>query len=166
MQTLSGLRGAMFLLNSQVPLVTATCGPRGDPRTAGTPSCERTGPICRVPLRGREGRLVRIIKPALPSWPGLAPRRLGLFTQGHLCRFSVRARGILPSPLFMGPGGRRNPHTRAIPPFSPFSPLRHSRALGWLARSPPHGGPWSAYPEALEAGLCVTAKRTPAAQEY
>ena len=82
------------------------------PRTAGTPSCERTGPICRVP------------------WPGLAPRRLGLLTQGHLCRFSVRARGILPSPLFMGPGGRRNPHTRAIPPFSPFSPLRHSRAFG------------------------------------
>ena len=147
-QTLSGLRGAMFLLNSQVPLVTATCGPRGGPRTAGTPSCERTGLICRVP------------------WPGLAPRCLGLLTQGHLCRFSVRARRILPNPLFKGPRGRRNPHTRAIPPFSPFSPLRHSGAFGWLARSPPHGGPWSAYPEASGAGLCVTAKRTPAAQEY
>jgi len=47
--TLSGSRGPMFLLNSRVPLVTATCGPRVDPRTAGTPSPEVTGPICRVP---------------------------------------------------------------------------------------------------------------------
>ncbi len=77
------------------------------PRTAGTPSPEVTGPICRVP------------------WPGLTPRRLGLLTQGHLCRFSVRARGIVPGPLFMGPRDRPNP-----PNGGPFLPSAGSRHYG------------------------------------
>ncbi len=39
---------------------------------AGTPSPEVTGPICRVPLTT------------------ISPTRLRLFSEGHLCRFSVR----------------------------------------------------------------------------
>ena len=74
-------------------------------RAAGTPSPEVTGPICRVP------------------WPGLAPTGLGLLTQGHLCRFSVRARGIVPEPLFKGPGTR--PKGPNGPPFPPSAGSRH-----------------------------------------
>ena len=47
---------------------------------AGTPSPKVTGPICRVPLTR------------------LNPTRLRLFSEGHLCRFSVR----ICIPLFMG----------------------------------------------------------------
>ncbi len=36
----------------------------------------------------------------------VTPPRLRLLTQGHLCRFSVRSRGILPGGLFTGPGDR------------------------------------------------------------
>jgi hypothetical protein len=49
-------------------------------RQAGTPYPEVTGPICRVPLTH------------------LNPTRLRLFSEGHLCRFSVRTS----SPLFTG----------------------------------------------------------------
>jgi len=37
---LSGLRGPMFLLNSQDPLVTATCGPTGIPQNRRHPFSE------------------------------------------------------------------------------------------------------------------------------
>ena len=47
---------------------------------AGTPYPEVTGPICRVPLSH------------------LSPKRLRLFSEGHLCRFSVRTFDS----LFMG----------------------------------------------------------------
>jgi hypothetical protein len=53
---------------------------------AGTPSPEVTGPICRVPLTR------------------LNPTRLRLFSEGHLCRFSVRTC----IPLFMGSGNLSN----------------------------------------------------------
>ncbi len=49
---------------------------------AGTPSPEVTGPICRVPLTR------------------LNPTRLRLFSEGHLCRFSVRTA----SPFSWTPG--------------------------------------------------------------
>ena len=49
-------------------------------RQAGTPYPEVTGPICRVPLTH------------------LNPTRLRLFSEGHLCRFSVRTCDS----LFMG----------------------------------------------------------------
>ena len=146
--TLSGLRGPMFLLNSQAPLGTATCGPRGvSPGTAGTPSPEVTGPICRVP------------------WPGLSPRRLGLLTQGHLCRFSVRARGIVPGPLFMGPRSRRKrPYGR---PFPPSAPSHHYGSPGPSAVS--RVAPIRVPPVRLSGGVgdraCVAAP-TPAAREY
>ena len=49
---------------------------------AGTPSPEVTGLICRVPLTQ------------------FTPTRLRLFSEGHLCRFSVRT----PSPFSRAPG--------------------------------------------------------------
>ncbi len=103
--TLTGSRGPMFLLNSQVPLVTATCGPRGSPQ-------------------GRRHPFSRSYGANLPS--SLArghPSRLGLLTQEHLCRFSVRARGLVPHPLFTGPGSRTDrAQGPAIPAFGRFSP--------------------------------------------
>src|SRR3989442_5426579 len=46
--TLSGLRPPMFLVNSRLPLVTATLTP-SRARGSGTPFPEVTGLICRVP---------------------------------------------------------------------------------------------------------------------
>ena len=116
-------------------------------RTAGTPSPEVTGPICRVP------------------WPGLSPTRLGLLTQEHLCRFSVRARGIAPCPLFKGPRSQRKAPNGA--PFPASAPSHHYGTPGpspvsWVAAIQPP-------PVRLSGGVggraCVAAP-TPAAREY
>ena len=55
----------------------------------------------------------------------MSPTRLRLLTQGHQCRFSVRSPGILPSPLFTGPGARPNP-----PKGGPFLLSPGSRHYG------------------------------------
>ena len=103
--TLTGSRGPMFLLNSRVPLVTATCGPRVLPKTAGTPSTEGTGPICRVP------------------WPGLTPIRLGLLIQGTCVGSRYGRGGSFPTPFSLALGiDRTHPNGRAPPAFSRFSP--------------------------------------------
>jgi len=51
-QTLSGLRGAMFLLNSQDPLVTATCGSRLSPEPQ-APLFGGRGGLWRKTVKGR-----------------------------------------------------------------------------------------------------------------
>ena len=79
--------------------------PRVYPKTAGTPYPEVTGPICRVP------------------WPGVDPSRLGLSTQEHLRRFSVRARGLVPRPLFTGPRSRADRGNPRL--FPPSAGSRH-----------------------------------------
>ena len=97
--TLTGSRGPMFLLNSQVPLVTATCGPGGVPQDR------------RHPFSRSYGANL----PSSLAWG--YPSRLGLLTQEHLRRFSVRARGLVPRPLFTGPRSRADRgNPRLFPP--------------------------------------------------
>jgi len=89
----------MFLLNSQVPLVTATCGPGGVPQDR------------RHPFSRSYGANL----PSSLAWGH--PSRLGLLTQEHLRRFSVRARGLVPRPLFTGPRSRADRgNPRLFPP--------------------------------------------------
>ena len=114
--TLSGSRGPVFLLNSRVPLVTATCGPRGKPQ-------DHRHPFSRSYGANLPSSLARV-----------TPICLGLLTQGHLCRFSVRSRGLLPSSLFTGPRSRGNPPNGGPVPSSPGS--RHdgtprASTVGW-----------------------------------
>ena len=130
--TLSGSRGPMFLLNSRVPLVTATCGSGGMPQNR------------RHPLSRSYGANL----PSSLAW--VTPPRLGLFTQGHLCRFSVRAWGLLPCSLFTGPGSRENPPKGR--PIAPSPASRHdgtqrASALGW------DGGPTPPIPRRQEQGV-------------
>ena len=103
---LSDLRPPMFLLNSRDLLVTATCPSTLKGRGAGTPSPEVTGPICRIP------------------WPGIAPRRLRLLTQGTSVssRYGRRPQHTYAS-LFTGPGTRANRHYGR--PFLPSPGSRH-----------------------------------------
>ena len=141
--TLSGLRGPMFLLNSQAPLGTATCGPRVNPRTAGTPSPEVTGPICRVP------------------WPGLPPDALGFSPRGTCVGSRYGRGGSFPDPFSRAPGlGRRaltGPHSR-------LRPVLAMTALPGLQRLA-----GATTPVGLSRGVgvraCVAAP-TPAAREY
>ena len=143
--TLTGSRGPMFLLNSQVPLVTATCGPRGGPQARRHPFSRSYG--ANLPSSLARGH----------------PSRLGLLTQEHLCRFSVRARGLVPHPLFTGPGSRAD---RALRPgYSRLRPVLAITALPGLQRlsgaeTPP------VLSRGVGGGACVAAKPTPAAREY
>ncbi len=91
------------------------------------------GPICRVPSAG------------FPP-----PTRLRLLTQGHLCRFSVRSRWIVPEGLFTGPPrDRRNPpltggHSRFHPVLAITAlPPGLIRLAGLVGRSayPPEASP-------------------------
>ncbi len=142
--TLSGSRGPVFLLNSRVPLVTATCGSRGRPQSRRHPFFRRYGANL----------------PSSLAW--VTPTRLGLHTQGHLCRFSVRSWGLLPSSLFTGPGSRGNPPTGG--PIAPSPASRHdgtprASTLGW------GDGPTPPIPRRQELGLRCR-ERTPTAREY
>ena len=87
----------------------------------------------------------------------VTPRRLGLLTQGHLCRFSVRARGLLPGSLFTGPGDRVNPPQTAGP--SRLHPVLAMTALPGLQRLDGEAGftpaPHSPYPKPSGAGLAL-----------
>ena len=87
----------MFLLNSRPPFVTATC-----------PSRDRH-PFYRSYGANLPNSLARCV-----------PTRLGLLTQGHLCRFWVRSPGVpFPPPLFTGSGDQPNPpFGRPFPPSS------------------------------------------------
>ena len=82
---------------------------------------------------------------------------------GHLCRFSVRSRGLLPSSLFTGPRDRANPplNGRPIPPSAGSRHYGTPRpsAVGWS------GNPTRPTPRRQELGLRCR-KRTPAAREY
>ncbi len=121
------------MLNSQVPLVTATRGPSG-----GQPRQDRGHPFSRSYGANLPSSLARG-----------HPSRLGLLTQEHLCRFSVRARGLVPRPLFMGPGSRAD---RALRPgYSRLRPVLAITALPGLQRL---SGviPRPPYPEASGAG--------------
>ncbi len=124
----------MFLLNSRVPLVTATCGPRGIPQ-------DRRHPFSRSYGANLPSSLARV-----------TPPRLGLLTQGHLCRFSVRSWGILPRSLFTGPGIQGNPPNGG--PITPSPASRHdgtprASALGW------GGSPTPPIPRRQERGLAL-----------
>ena len=100
-------------------------------REVGTPSPEVTGPICRIP----SGRF--------------NPTRLRLLTQGHLCRFWVRApRTPFPCRLFTGSRHQPNPPLGGLGTFIRFSALRDSPDFG---TSIPWRG-YSAQPEASPAG--------------
>ena len=112
--TLSGLRGPVFLLNSRVPLVTATCGPS-------LYGQDRRHPFSRSYGANLPSSLARV-----------TPIRLGLLTQRHLCRFSVRSQGLLPGSLFPGPRSRGNPPKTAGP--SRLHPVLAMTALPGLQR--------------------------------
>ena len=93
----------------------------------------------------------------------VTPVRLGLLTQGHLCRFSVRARGLgFPRSLFTGPGDR--PKGPNGPPFPPSAGSRH---YGTPRPSAVRRSGNSARPtlRRQERGMRYRAP-TPAAQEY
>lgn len=104
-QTLSGLRGPMFLLNSQAPLGTAACGPRGVPQ-------DRRHPFSRSYGANLPSSLAWV-SPHTPwaSNPGAPVSVLGTVT------------GDRSPPPFQGPlesaeGSQGSP----IPGFGPFSP--------------------------------------------
>jgi hypothetical protein len=85
----------VFLINSRAPFVTAT-------RYLHT-----------------WHPLYRRYRANLPnSLDSIIPIRLGLFSQGHPSRFSVRLPEILATSLFIDPGPR--PNLAAIPLFSPL----------------------------------------------
>ena len=136
-----GLAGTYVFIKQSGPPRHCDLRSQGSyPRTAGTPSPEVTGPICRVP------------------WPGVAPRRLGLLTQGHLCRFSVRARGLLPGPLFTGPGSRADPpKTAGYSRLRPVLAMTALPGLQRLAREEPRVG----LSEGVRSGACVAALLPP-----
>ena len=80
----------------------------------------------------------------------VTPTRLGLLTQGHLCRFSVRSRGLLPGSLFTDPRNRGNPpNGRPIPP-SPGSRHDGTPRASAVGRS---GSPAPPIPRRQEPGL-------------
>ena len=127
--SLSALQPPMFLLNSRPPLVTATSC-----RAAGTPYPEVTGLICRIPSAR------------------LYPTRLGLLTQRHLCRFSVRSPRIpIPNSFFMGT--RDRPKTPYGVPILLSTGSRHygSPRSYTVGRSDSYGRPT---PIRQELGLC------------
>ncbi len=101
----------MFLLNSRAPLVTETCSAKS-----------------RHPFYRRYGA-------SLPSSLGwIAPTRLRLLTQGHLCQILVRAQGILSSSLFTDPGAQPKPPCGSPFAHSPGSPRYETpqvSMLGW-----------------------------------
>lgn len=137
--TLSGSRGPMFLLNSRVPLVTATCGPRGMPQDR------------RHPFSRSYGANL----PSSLAW--VTPPRLGLFTQGHLCRFSVRAWGSFPAPFSRAPGVGG---TRLTAGPSRLHPLLAMTALSGLQRLDGTAVPLP-LSRGVRSGARVAAKRTP-----
>ena len=105
-------------------------GPRSHPYgLAGTyVFIKQSGPPCHCDLRSqgnpqnRRHPFSRSYGANLPSsLARVTPPRLGLLTQGHLCRFSVRSWGILPGSLFTGPGSRGNPPNGGPVPPSPGS---------------------------------------------
>ena len=119
------------MLNSQVPLVTAAHGSSGNRQNRGHP-------------------FSRSYRANLPS--SLArghPSRLGLLTQEHLCRFSVRSWGLVPHPPFHGPQESGGPGSR--PGYSRLQPVLAITALPGLQRL---SGvfPRPPYPEASEVG--------------
>ena len=92
----------------------------------GTPYPEVTGLICRVPS------------------PGLPPTRLGLLTQGHLCRLWVRSRASFRTGFSRAPGVGRT-HPKMGRPFPASPPSRHYGTPGasqvrW-GDSPTHPSP-------------------------
>lgn len=136
-QTLSGLRGPMFLLNSQAPLGTATCGPRVIPQ-------DRRHPFSRSYGANLPSSLTRVI-PQTPwaSHPGAPVSVLGTGAGNRSHPFS-RAPGV---------GGRllTEPHSR----LQPLLTITVLRGLHRLAGSRPFGRPQSTYPEASEVGLAL-----------
>jgi hypothetical protein len=103
--TLSGSLPPTFLLNSRSPLVTATSHSRD-----------------WHPFYQRYGANL----PSSLAW--ITPTRLGLLTQGHLCRFSVRNRRMAPRPFSRAPGIGR----KGLAPF--LSRLRPRLAVTALRR--------------------------------
>ena len=99
----------MFLLNSRSPLVTATSRSHG-----------------WHPFNQGNGAIL----PNSLAW--VVPSRLGLLTQGHLCRFSVRSR-VWPHVLFHGHAGSAEADLRSassrIQPFLTMTVLRGLRRL-------------------------------------
>lgn len=106
----------MFLLNSRDPLVTATCDPRLSPKTAGTPSPEVTGPICRVPS------------------PPVSPTRLSLLSQGTSVGSRYGHGTLSPIPLSRSPeleGTRtRRAHT-VLARVLAITALPRARTVRW-----------------------------------
>ena len=142
--TLSGLRGPMFLLNSQAPLGTATCGPRGGPQ-------DRRHPFSRSYGANLPSSLARVNpQPPWASHPGAPASVLGT------------GAGDRSPPPFHGPQGSAEGPIRApLPAFGPFSPLRPSRAFGRLAGATAP----VRLPRGVGGGACVAAS-TPAVPEY
>jgi len=136
-QTLSGLRGPMFLLNSQVPLVTAACGPRVIPQ-------DRRHPFSRSYGANLPSSLAWV-SPQTPwaSHPGAPVSVLGTVA------------GDRSPPPFQGPPGSvegpYGPHSR----LQPLLTVTVLRGLHRLAGSRLFSRPRSTYPEALEAGLAL-----------
>jgi hypothetical protein len=101
-----GLAASYVFIKQSRPPCHCDLKPQPEAKASGTPSPEVTGLICRVPS------------------PGFSPTRLRLLTQGHLCRFWVRARRILSAALFSGSRNRLNPPIDGRPfPSSPGSRL-------------------------------------------
>ncbi len=112
----------MFLLNSRSPLVTATSSSRS------------------------WHPLYRRYRANLPSsLTSVGPKRLGLFTQGHLCRISVRTNSTASRRLSRGPGVSRRLALRY--PISRLCPLLVITTLHGLISLEQVGFPCSAYPD-------------------
>ncbi len=128
----------MFLLNSQAPLGTATCGPRGGPPGPQAPLLPK--------LRGQFAEF---------PGPGYPPHAWG-YSPRSTCVGSRYGRGgSLPAPFSRAPGvgGRllTEPHSR----LQPLLTITVLRGLHRLAGSRLFSRPQSAYPEASEAGLAL-----------
>ena len=128
----------MFLLNSQAPLGTATCGPGGLPPG-------RRHPFSRSYGANLPSSLARV-SPQTPV--GFSPRGTSVGSR-------YGRGGSFPAPFSRAPGiggrGLTAPHSRLRPVLA----VTALPGLQRLAGSPPFGGPRSAYPEASEAGLAL-----------